>query len=43
MFDSELYAELAIVLQEFAGVTLGGGETLSELRDIYEEQFGEEY
>jgi hypothetical protein len=43
MFDSELYAELVIVLQEFAGVTLGGGETLSELRDIYEEQFGEEY
>ena len=43
MFDTELYAELVIVLQEFANITLGGGETLQELRDIYEERFGEEY
>ena len=41
--DTELYAELVIVLQEFGDVTLGGGETLSELRAIYEETFGEEY
>lgn len=40
---TELYAELAIVLQEFGSVTLGGGETLSELQDLYEETFGEEY
>ena len=40
---SELYSELVIVLQEFGDVTLGGGETISELLDLYEERFGEEY
>ena len=42
MFDSELYAELALALQEFANVTLGGAETLDELRELYEAHFGEE-
>lgn len=43
MLDTELYAELVIVLHELGDVTLGGAETLQELRDIYEERFGEEY
>lgn len=40
MFDTELYAELQAMLQD-AGLTLGGAETLNELLELCEEQFGD--
>ena len=42
MFDIELYEELRTMLEECGSVTLGGGETLSELQELAEEMFGDE-
>ena len=39
----EVTDDLRDLLQKCGTVTLGGTETLSELRAIYEETFGEEY
>ena len=42
MFDIELYEELRTLIADSGNVTLGGGETLSELQELAEEMFGDE-
>lgn len=42
LFDTERYAEYQELLQDF-GVVIGGGETISELIELIEENIGELY